>query len=320
MKSMREKTAEAIIDAYENRKDGRLFYAYEKAEDFQFDCRTPDTFDSNVTKIRFESFDGENNFVLVNFASHAELLGSETTTVSADFPAYMIKEIESKNENCEVVFCNGAIGGMISAKEIKKVYGNKIDCVEYTMQFGKMLGDKVNSMTDEKELIARVNAKSVPVSVTASNYVLILARLLNVLNNDISRNKKRNEASVYTEVGYLELGDADIGMYLIPGELFPELYNGEFLSAEESANGTSAQYKILKEQGNAKHTFVIGLCNDELGYIIPDNDFFLNSALPYINSGKDRFDRNHYEETNSTGPKTARTILDTMDNLIKSVK
>ena len=188
------------------------------------------------------------------------------------------------------------------------------------MQFGKMLGEKVNSMTDEKELIARVNVRSVPVSVAASNYVLILARLLNVLNNDISRNKKRNEASVYTEVGYLELGDADIGMYLIPGELFPELYNGEFLSAEESANGTAAQYKILKEQGNAKHTFVIGLCNDELGYIIPDNDFFLNAALPYINSGKDRFDRNHYEETNSTGPKTARTILETMDNLIKSVK
>ena len=320
MKSMREKTAEAIINAYENRKDGKLFYAYEKAEDYQFDCRTPDTFDSNVTKIRFESFDGKDNIVLVNFASHAELLGSETTTVSADFPAYMIKEIEAKNENCEVVFCNGAIGGMISAKEIKKVYGNKIDCVEYTMQFGKMLGEKVNSMTDEKELIARVNVRSVPVSVAASNYVLILARLLNVLNNDISRNKKRNEASVYTEVGYLELGDADIGMYLIPGELFPELYNGEFLSAEESANGTAAQYKILKEQGNAKHTFVIGLCNDELGYIIPDNDFFLNAALPYINSGKDRFDRNHYEETNSTGPKTARTILETMDNLIKSVK
>jgi hypothetical protein len=42
--------------------------------------------------------------------------------------------------------------------------------------------------------------------------------------------------------------------------------------------------------------------------------------MPYINSGKDRFGRGHYEETNSTGPHTARTILEGMQVLIDSVK
>lgn len=320
MEKLHELTAKAIISAYENRADGRLFYAVKKTEGLQFDCRTPDTYDSNLTKIRFESFDGKKNICMVNFSSHAELLGSKTKNVSADFPAYMIKEIEENNENCDAVFYNGAIGGMISAKEIKKVYRHEIDCVEYTKQFGKMLGETVNSMTDEKELPSCVNIKSVPVKIKASNFVLILARLMNVLNNDIARSKKRNEAYIYTEVGYLELGNADIGMFLIPGELFPELYTGEFLTEETSANATKAQYKILKNQSNAKHTFVVGLCNDELGYIIPDNDFFLNARTPYIDAGKDRFDRNHYEETNSTGPDTARTILETMNNLIRGVK
>ena len=58
MEKLRRKTAEAIISSYENRADGKLFYSVNKTQDMQFDCRTPDTFDSNLTKIRFESFDG----------------------------------------------------------------------------------------------------------------------------------------------------------------------------------------------------------------------------------------------------------------------
>ena len=313
-------TADAIISAYENRADGKLFYSVIKAEDMQFDCRTPDTFDDNLTKIRFEAFDKTKNICIINFASHAELLGSCTKVVSADFPAYMIKEIEANNPDCDAVFFNGAIGGMISAKEIKKVYRETIDCEAYTKEFGKTLGEMVNAMTDETELSPCVNVKSVPVKIEASNFVLILARFLKVLNNDIARSKNRTVPYIYSEVGYLELGKKDIGMFLIPGELFPELYNGEFLDENNSANKVKAEYNILKNQSDAKHTFVVGLCNDELGYILPDNDFFLDSKLPYINGAHDHMDRNHYEETNSTGPKTARTLLDAMEKLISSVK
>lgn len=320
MNRLRKRTADAIIKAYENRTDGRMFYSVKKSEDLQFDCRTPDTYDPNITKIRFESFDGSKNIHMINFASHAELMGSSTKKVSADFPAYMIKEIESNNENCDAIFFNGAIGGMISAKEIKKVYRETIDCEAYTKEFGKNLGEIVNSLKDETELAPIINVKSAPVSIEASNYVLILARLLGVLNNDISRVRKDGTASIYSEVGYLELGKQEIGMFLIPGELFPELYNGEFLSEKESANGRKAEYNILCEQGSAKHKLVVGLCNDELGYIIPDNDFFLNSKMPYINKGKDKFDRDHYEETNSTGPNTARTLLDATLKIIKSIR
>ena len=320
MKRLRKLTAEAIIKAYENRADGRMFYSVKKTDDLQYDCRTPDTYDSNITRIRFESFDGKKNIHIVNFASHAELLGSETKNISADFPAYMIKEIEENNENCDAVFINGAIGGMISAKEIKLVYREKIDCQAYTKEFGKNLGEIVNSLTEETEIAPIINVKSTPVSIPASNYVLILARLLGVLNNDISRDRKSGVASIFSEVGYLELGEKEIGMFLIPGELFPELFNGEFLDENESANGRKADYNILCNQGNAKHKFVVGLCNDELGYIIPDNDFFLDSKLPYINGGHDKFDRNHYEETNSTGPNTARTLLEATEKLIKSAQ
>ena len=107
-------------------------------------------------------------------------------------------------------------------------------------------------------------------------------------------------------------------MFLIPGELFPEFYNGEFLSAEESANGTEADYTPLIKMTDIKNNFVIGLCNDELGYIIPKNDFYLHEKTAYINAATDRLERRHYEETNSVGPRTAETILDTLSSIVVS--
>ena len=110
---------------YKNKKDGKLFYSVCKADGFQYDHRKPDVFDENLTKIRFEAFDGSQNIQIINFACHAELLGDKTKSISADFPCYMIREIE-KNQNTDAVYINGAIGGMISAKEIQKVYRNEI--------------------------------------------------------------------------------------------------------------------------------------------------------------------------------------------------
>lgn len=320
MSNLKQLTAKAIISAYENRKDGELFLSVKETEDLQFDCRTPDTYDSNLTRLRFKPFDSDESIYIINFASHAELLGSKTKLVSADFPAYMIKEIEENNKNSNAMFINGAIGGMISAKEIKKVYRHEIDCVEYTKEFGKTLGKLANEMDNETKITPIINSKTVPVKIEAENFVLILARLLKVLNNDISRTKKRTSACILSEVGYIELGNKEIGMFLIPGELFPELFTGEFLDERASSTGTKADYKPLKDMGEAKHKFVVGLCNDELGYIIPKNDFFLHKATPYIKAMKDKFDRNHYEETNSTGPTTAEILLDSMEKLIKSVK
>lgn len=318
MAELKEKTAQAIITACENRKNGKLFYNVLKTEDLQCDYREPEVFDSNLSKITFEAEDGE-SIQIINFACHAELLGSRTTKISADFPAYMIKEIEENNKKTEVVFVNGAIGGMISAKEIKSIYRHEIDCEKYTKEYGRNLGRLANNMEKGQEIAPLVKVKSVPVKIAASNFVLILARFLKVLNNDIYRGKKRSTAYIASETGYMELGKRQVGIFLIPGELFPELWNGEFMTAEESATEKEAEYTVLEKMSRCDHNFVIGLCNDELGYIIPDNDFLVNEKLPYINSAKDRHGRNHYEETNSTGRETARTILDETKKLIDSL-
>ncbi len=320
MESLKEKTAKAIIAAYKARENGRLYFGTAEAEGLQTDTRTPVDFDATVTSIRFEPASGSKDTYLVNFACHAEMLGSKTTVVSADFPAYMDDEINKQTGGANVVFINGAVGGLITGAEIDSfLKGELEDCIAHTKEFGKNVANLVMGIENEKELEPIINIKSQAVSVTCDNTALLLARFIGVLNNDVLRHSP-SEVSIISEVSYMELGAKQIGIYMIPGEICPELESGNFMPADEAANGVEAEYKPLSEMARCEHNFVLGLCNDEIGYIIPDNDFMLHEWLPYFNIPVDSFGRKHYEETNSVGPKAAGILLDAMEQLISSVK
>ena len=47
--------------------------------------------------------------------------------------------------------------------------------------------------------------------------------------------------------------------------------------------------------------WLVGLANDELGYVIPPFNFEVSADLPWF----DEPDGDHYEETNSLGPQMA---------------
>lgn len=321
MQSLKEKTAAAIIKAYEAREDGKLYFGTAEAEGMQADTRTPIDYDKTVTSIRFDPSDGSDDTYIVNFATHAEMLGAKTTVVSADFPAYMTNEIKAQTGGANVMFINGSVGGLITGDKINEILDKTIefDCLTYTKEYGKKVGELVMGITNEKELAPLVNIKSETISVPCDNTALLLARFIGVLDNDVVKTKF-NKVSIISEVSYMQLGNKQIGVYMIPGELYPELESGNFLPADEAANGVEADYKVLSEMSDCEHNFVLGLCNDELGYIIPDNDFMLHEWFPYFNIAYDEAGRKHYEETNSVGPDAARTILEAMDELIASVK
>ena len=318
MNELKAKTANAIIAAYDARKEGNLYFGTAETEKLLIDTRTPVDYDATMTRIRFAPSDGSDDTYIVNLACHAECLGARTTVVSADFPAYMEKEIVEQTGGANVVFINGAIGGLITCEKLDDVLRNFELGLEYVKEFGKDVGEVVMSINNEIALEPAINVKTEAIEIKCDNTALLLVRFLGVLNNDISKANNKN-ISIISEVSYMELGNKQIGVYLIPGELSPELESGNFLSAESSANGTEADYKPLSEMTRCKHNFVIGLCNDELGYIIPENDFFLHEWLPYFNNSIDSFGRKHYEETNSLGPKAAGAILEAMDNLISSL-
>ena len=318
--SLKEKTAAAITAAYEARRDGTLYYGTADVSEKLADTRTPIDYNPLLTRFRFAPADGGNDVYIVNMSCHPELLGRGTTKISADFPAYMGKEIEARTGG-EFMFINGAIGGQISSDRIQDVLNDpELDCEAYMMQYGREIGGIVLGVTNERELAPLVNIRSQPVSMECENTIFKLGKVINILNNDIRKQRFSTKMEILTEISYMELGNRQVGIFLMPGELYPEFYSGNFLPAEEAANGFAADYKPLSAMTDCEHSFVVGLCNDALGYIIPDNDFLNNEWLGFFDICKDQFGRTHYEETNSVGPNEARTLIDAMDALTASVK
>ena len=63
---------------------------------------------------------------------------------------------------------------------------------------------------------------------------------------------------------------------------------------------------------------VIGLANDEIGYIVPPSDYMVNSEMPYLERITDYKGEDHYEETNSLSPHTAELIAAAVETLVKN--
>jgi len=72
----------------------------------------------------------------------------------------------------------------------------------------------------------------------------------------------------------------------------------------------------LKRAMPGDHIFLLGLGNDELGYLVPPYDFVLaGSASAYFNEAPG----DHYEETNSIGPETLPMVRAHLEELAGSL-
>ena len=72
-----------------------------------------------------------------------------------------------------------------------------------------------------------------------------------------------------TEVNYVQLGDK-IGIVFVPGELYPELSIGTSIVPDVGCDYHNLSWEPpIKPLMKPKYKFVIGLANDEIGYIIP---------------------------------------------------
>jgi len=115
-----------------------------------------------------------------------------------------------------------------------------------------------------------------------------------------AKGEGRNGVTMQTTVSRICIGDLEI--VTIPGEIFPELVYGD-----DNTISSIVGSEFL----------IFGLCNDEIGYIIPEESYLLNEERPYIDTITDSTGENHYEETNSVSEVSAQLILDAIAKLYK---
>ena len=129
----------------------------------------------------------------------------------------------------------------------------------------------------------------------------------------VGRVKYPTGHDIQTEVDYVQLQTsrgpvAEIAA--IPGEIYPELVNGG-IARYPGADYPQAPFEpVLREQLKTKYQFILGLGNDEVGYLIPKAEWdeeppwLMNAAKPW------------YGEINSSGPDAAGALLGALVRLI----
>lgn len=309
----------AAFQAYETRRDGDLYLGTVEVPDMQEDIRTPVVYSKDLTRFRFAPYDGSNEIWMLNFASHSESLQGCNHLVSADFPCYLREKIKTET-NADVLYGVGAIGGMISM-DIKdeNLLRKEHRLLESTRKIGYKLADYAMSIKKETKLKPIINYAKSEFYAEADNPVLTVACDVGILKADKYADGSASKFwTLKSEITYIEIGSKKIVM--LPCEIFPELVFGGALSAEESAtgNGPEVNPPLLKDITGDEKILIFGLANDELGYVLPPNDFILNDDAPYMDKAIDIHGRRHYEETNSMGPKTAATIAAALEKTVNA--
>ena len=299
MKQLREKAALAVERAYEARTDGTLYFGSTdtRADGIQEDTRLPAVYDPHLYSFRFVPFDTTKQTVrLLNYASHAESLDGDNAMISADFPAVVAAELAEREGSASVWF-PGAIGGLLRTRFLE---GDRQKNCTVT---GQKIADAVLRIENERALEPTLDITTRSFSVPCENPMFLGMKFLGILGQKV--HKENGQVCLDTEMSLLDVGGVQI--LLLPGEIFPELVYGDDTGFEPNLPDRTLP-TLCSVFGD--DLLVFGLTDDEIGYIVPPSDFLLSAKKPYLDTVMDKYWENHYEETNSAGPQTARCLYE----------
>ena len=310
MENLIQAAVEAGQEAAQNTNSGTVYYGQIETEDMYRDSRDPQVYDANLYQLRFVPNDGGAGVRIYFFGAHAESLRGSNTLLSRDYAGLLCDRVtEATGDN--TMFCPGAIGGLIMTKEfVDNIDENAVENLNITAD---KLVDYALAITPETERILSPNMQlsRSTFTIPMDNIGFVLYKWLGILNNKAVPADSATGYGVETELSVLVLDD--LAVTLIPGEIFPELVYGiAFGGANSGGKNPQPLCKIAAEYG-IDNMLIIGLANDEIGYIVPYSDFLLNEENPYLERTMDYKNEDHYEETNSLGPECAEKIAEAFE-------
>ena len=310
MKALIDAAVEAGREAASAPREGTLAYGVIRAKHLQRDSRDPQCCDDNLYQLRLTPDGGGAGVRMLFYGAHAESLRGDNTLLSRDFPGRLCDLVKEETGD-DAIFLPGAVGGLIMTREfVGNMPQGAVDNMNITA--GKLL-KFVREMEDGawRALSPQLRLSGQTFTVPLDNTVFLLYKTLGILNSRAVPARSATGFGVSTELDVVALDD--VVLALLPGEIFPELVlGGPFGDANPSGENPRALRDIAADHG-VTDLLIVGLANDELGYIVPPSDFLVNEKAPYVERTKDARGEDHYEETNSVGPACAGCIADAFD-------
>lgn len=300
MENLFEKTADCVMTAIENMETGDLYYGYTNIKEYMRDARDPWSFDENLHRLRFVPDNGGKETWILQGSMHCTGMGAGPDELTADYPYYIEKAINEK-AGANVVYVLGAELAIRQERELTDK--DEATDIEKIADYGYVLADKVMAINNDIKLQPVLNVAHKEVFLKVDNGILTLAARQDILNSIIV--KDRLKYKMVTEIGYMELGNK-VGIFMCPGEFDPMLVFGGPESGDADWKGDGWDYAPFKASSDAEYVMVYGLCNDQAGYVLRDNEY--HSLI------------GENEEVNIVSRTAGSVFTEEFNNLLKSVK
>jgi hypothetical protein len=190
---------------------------------------------------------------------------------------------------------------------------------EKTMRYGELVAELTNKALDGAKAISLTPfiAERRSMLLPVDNSLYKLGRQMGVLDRAMETwsgdpfaaqgqplTKVEGRPAIRSEISRLRLGQLNIAV--IPGEIYPELVLGQVQNPPEpNADFPDAPIEpAIYHQLKGPYRMIIGLGNDELGYVLPKRQW--DEKPPFCYGLK----KAPYGEINSLGPETGPIICD----------
>ncbi len=347
---MIDRASDAIVEAYTNMEKGSLYY-FETAgmgKDEEHGLYAEDEYPYLVNKRYYTEgyqhffacfkFVPDNKIsaatILANIGAHPTIVDETTNLLSADFPAFMEEKINEAGMN--FMFIQGAQApvsvnkwadvpvstvGEVDAKiAVNPTAEDYKTAVLYGYEYARLI---LEAQDNAKEIEPILNVKMTEYPVNLDTGLFGYGATEGFIGTTtVKDSSSKSGYSIITEAGYIEIGK-DIVLLTAPGEIVPQLIYGNVVSEEDSYRGKEWTYEATASfVPEGKTVLVMGLCNDAIGYILPDNDFahFMTDIIWDLDGAEKIFGtyHRHYEEMLSSGSTAGSVTVSVLNELVKS--
>jgi hypothetical protein len=244
-------------------------------------ARNPEILDDELTALQFLDRHEQPLVSLFDFPCHPEVMWEHNTQISSDYLGPLRQGVE-EGSGAPCIFFPGALGGMMTP-----------DVKDHSFAEADHMGRALA----KAGLDALGKATGLPVDAISLKTQEIHIKLTNPLYKFAFWRKllpdvRDRQGRITSEVSLIKIGP--VWFATIPGELLPKL-------------GLALKTALIA--AGAQVPGVICLANDELGYILPAEDF--RFPLNPFKPGK------HYEETNSIGKAIGPAVMQAVRSLLE---